>query len=1157
MKQFSRVLAMSILFIPVAGGRLTAQQAPSELEGTFSESERAIELRWQKPSEDPLGYRVYREGPGDTAFQPVAMVGDDQYNDGAVRAGSLYHYFVTALFDGNVESGKSNTVDVSVPGDSVGTDSLAAPVDLVARLGEEDGRPEVDLRWSVGSSVIAPTFFSVYRAALPDSVFSVIGSSSEDEFKDFSAMIGSSYRYRVTARRDSAESRPSGEVGITVQAVDDSSGDSSHAGVEFVSMPPAVALVNQLFHYQVQAQTVPSGGMVCFELHDAPAGMTIDPSSGLVAWTPVTPGTFEVEIRARVCSSSDGGDAEQRFVLSVFSGAAARVTGVVRNDSGAGVAAIRVRLFDVSEGDFVFRTTTDDSGHYVFPTVNPSTYLVRVNDELGRYQSQWYNGVRDIQEATPVVISDSSRVELDFTVHRNGISPDSEFILSGSVKDDSSNAPLHARVTAFLLGDQHRSDDVFDDDGGGHGGSQEGGGSEGGDHAQSIVVATDDSGGFSLRLRGGTYILSAGADGYVTQFWQGHTSVLDADDIQVSADTAGFDFLLDRRHSASGAISGTIRSAVDSLPLESHVLGFQEDTLGHATGFTASTESDSAGSYALQGLPAGRYIVLAFDHHHDVIPTFYSINGSSPFIDSATAVAVGTSLVSGIDIFVGIDSVDGLNVIHGEVDEGSGAGGKTVALRRSTESVTALAGTIVLAQRNADHAVTAAAVSGTDGAYQIAGIAAGSYTLTFQKPGMTSVGTTVSVSYSNNTPSTVTANAQLQNSAGGPTTILTVAPQWNLVSLPFESSGTAVSSVFPGASSQAFAYPGSGGYQSATILENGAGYWLKFPSKQAIALQGAPRTAATVQVHEGWNLIGSLSGPVDVTGIQESSPGLITSIYYAYSSGYQAAASLLPGYGYWVKASANGSISMSTSTPSVRPQTATSLIDKLNSISITDGTHEQVLYFGTAGGTIHPESFEMPPAGPDKGESFDARFASGRLVEIYPAALSSTVDKLIRLTSDGGTVTARWSVRSGDVAYTLRDDRGTLGSSVNLQGQGSVSLSPASSSVSLILTAQPQGRPANFALAQNYPNPFNPSTTISYNLPVDARVVIRIYNLLGQEVATLLNEPESAGFKSVRFNAPSAAGALPSGIYLYRLEASGLHDPGVHFTQVRKMMLVK
>ena len=88
--------------------------------------------------------------------------------------------------------------------------------------------------------------------------------------------------------------------------------------------------------------------------------------------------------------------------------------------------------------------------------------------------------------------------------------------------------------------------------------------------------------------------------------------------------------------------------------------------------------------------------------------------------------------------------------------------------------------------------------------------------------------------------------------------------------------------------------------------------------------------------------------------------------------------------------------------------------------------------------------------------------------------------------------------------------------------------------------------PTEFSLLQNYPNPFNPSTIISYTVPSETKISLRVFNLLGQEVATLVNEKQIAGRYTVDFNASK----LASGFYIYRLEAGS-----VNFT--KKMLLMK
>ena len=98
----------------------------------------------------------------------------------------------------------------------------------------------------------------------------------------------------------------------------------------------------------------------------------------------------------------------------------------------------------------------------------------------------------------------------------------------------------------------------------------------------------------------------------------------------------------------------------------------------------------------------------------------------------------------------------------------------------------------------------------------------------------------------------------------------------------------------------------------------------------------------------------------------------------------------------------------------------------------------------------------------------------------------------------------------------------------------------------LYKTGASQNQPKQYALYSNYPNPFNPSTVISYAIPADGFVTLKVYDLLGREVASLVNEKKEQGIYSVNFDASS----LSTGVYLYKLQVN-------NFTSVKKMILIK
>ncbi|NCS88978.1 MAG: hypothetical protein CO127_11800 [Ignavibacteria bacterium CG_4_9_14_3_um_filter_36_18] len=91
-------------------------------------------------------------------------------------------------------------------------------------------------------------------------------------------------------------------------------------------------------------------------------------------------------------------------------------------------------------------------------------------------------------------------------------------------------------------------------------------------------------------------------------------------------------------------------------------------------------------------------------------------------------------------------------------------------------------------------------------------------------------------------------------------------------------------------------------------------------------------------------------------------------------------------------------------------------------------------------------------------------------------------------------------------------------------------------------------QPSTFELFQNYPNPFNPNSVISWQLPVSGYVSLKVYDILGNEVATLVNDELEAGYYNITLNANQPQ--LASGVYVYQLRAGS-------FVQTKKMILLQ
>jgi photosystem II stability/assembly factor-like uncharacterized protein len=140
------------------------------------------------------------------------------------------------------------------------------------------------------------------------------------------------------------------------------------------------------------------------------------------------------------------------------------------------------------------------------------------------------------------------------------------------------------------------------------------------------------------------------------------------------------------------------------------------------------------------------------------------------------------------------------------------------------------------------------------------------------------------------------------------TTVVTVNAKWNLVSNPQLTENDSTHILFPTAMSKTYRYDQSSGYQESPRIENGSGYWIKFNSYEEFNIAGVVNILDTIEVKEGWNLIGSISKPVATVGIIQIPENIVESEYFSFDDGYKIADMIIPGKAYWVKVNMNGKL---------------------------------------------------------------------------------------------------------------------------------------------------------------------------------------------------------------------------------------------------------
>jgi hypothetical protein len=334
---------------------------------------------------------------------------------------------------------------------------------------------------------------------------------------------------------------------------------------------------------------------------------------------------------------------------------------------------------------------------------------------------------------------------------------------------------------------------------------------------------------------------------------------------------------------------------------------------------------------------------------------------------------------------------------------------------------------------------------------------------------------------------------------------------------------------------QVFEFTGS--YTPITTTDPGEGYWMKHVgARQYNTGDEWPSGGIQIVPHDplvamiGWNLIGGYDQTVPVGSITTTPPGLITTVIYSYDGNYDPATAIVPGYAYWVKMDAAGSINLGGPLAKQGAQYVSGIKEDWGKITITDAAQRTFTLYA-ADGNVNLNQFEMPPMPP--AGSFDIRYSSGRMAE----NLSSIQ------TIDMTAVEYPITITVENMSIRLQDE---TGKAINQNLKSGEQMTISNNQVSKLRVTSDL-IPDVYALEQNYPNPFNPATTIEFSLPEDVNSVkLTIYNALGERVAELVNGSLTAGRYSYQWNAQSVA----TGMYIYELRTD-------NFVSIKKMVLLK
>jgi hypothetical protein len=359
---------------------------------------------------------------------------------------------------------------------------------------------------------------------------------------------------------------------------------------------------------------------------------------------------------------------------------------------------------------------------------------------------------------------------------------------------------------------------------------------------------------------------------------------------------------------------------------------------------------------------------------------------------------------------------------------------------------------------------------------------------------------------------------------------------WNMVGLPLEVEDAHYQTLFPDAYNNAM-YSFDGSYSPVEYLIQGEGYLVRLSDGGIVEFSGATIDELTLSLTEGWNLISGISTSLPVDVLYNS--GLVVSNgIYAFDGSYYQASAIDPGMGYWVRALADGDVTLSSSSSMGRTVPIVNHFSDANTLELSNGTHSTTLYFGKDVPEGEALSYSLPPIFPQM--DFDARFTDN-----------------MRYAKDLGEISVINTNKDLTLNYTVNIHPGDYmewvlitnsGEEYILTGTDEIVLNQGTTVMTLTKRAI---LPQEYTLHQNYPNPFNPVTSLSYNLPEQAQVTLIVYDLMGRKITQLINTIQEAGYKSVQWNATDTFGKpVSAGVYLYQIRAG-------EFVQTKKMVLLK
>jgi len=312
---------------------------------------------------------------------------------------------------------------------------------------------------------------------------------------------------------------------------------------------------------------------------------------------------------------------------------------------------------------------------------------------------------------------------------------------------------------------------------------------------------------------------------------------------------------------------------------------------------------------------------------------------------------------------------------------------------------------------------------------------------------------------------------------------------------------------------------------------------LRFPDETETILTGAILSYGMLQLNEGWNIVSGFSFSVPVNSIIDPDNLIVSGTVYGFDGSYFNAETIEPGYGYWLRSTGEGEITISSSAPLTKSRFFQPP-EHFNTLTLEN----MDLYFGNNIEVENVLSYSLPPKPPAPAR--DIRFSGN-------TKLCTTDECVVEVMNDGSPLTFDCDIKDGE-SWEIVDESGKV-----FECSGAQVLELSGESEQWLLRKSTTTIPTTFALHPAYPNPFNPVTTIKYSVQKPGYLYITIHNLLGKTIITLVEKQTVPGTYTINWDGFNDNNSpVSSGLYFITYIVDSQNSEQL-FAQRQKIVLLR